>query len=147
MEDLKKKAATAEMMDKEIVFSKSVKAGKRIYYLDVKKNRKEEMFLTITESKKIVMGDGDNSQVNFEKHKIFLYQEDFEKFITGLTQAIGYINNNQEMHYYNNEGKSSEADKSAENVLSEETEKIEESSKNDSEVSNLGGEIKLDIDF
>jgi len=148
MEDFKKKATTAEMMDKEIVFSKSVKAGKRIYYLDVKKNRKEEMFLTITESKKIVMGDGDNSQVNFEKHKIFLYQEDFEKFITGLNQAIGYINNNQEMHYYNNETKSNDADKVAEkSVLNEETEKLEESSKNDSEVSNLGGEIKLDIDF
>lgn len=147
MEDFKKKAATAEMMDKEIVFSKSVKAGKRIYYLDVKKNRKEEMFLTITESKKIVMGDGDNSQVNFEKHKIFLYQEDFEKFITGLNQAIGYINDNQEMHYYNNEAKLGDADKATENVQSEETEKLKESPKNDSEVSNLGGEIKLDIDF
>jgi len=73
MEDFKKKAGS-EMMDKEIVFSKSVKAGKRIYYLDVKKNRKDEMFLTITESKKIVMGEGEASQVNFEKHKIFLYQ-------------------------------------------------------------------------
>ena len=40
------------MNDKEIVFSKSIKAGKRIYYLDVKKNRKDEMFLAITESKK-----------------------------------------------------------------------------------------------
>ena len=93
MEDYKKKAATAEMMDKEIVFSKSVKAGKRIYYLDVKKNRKEEMFLTITESKKIVMGDGDNSQVNFEKHKIFLYQEDFEKFIEGMKEAVDFVTN------------------------------------------------------
>lgn len=147
MEDFKKKAATAEMMDKEIVFSKSVKAGKRIYYLDVKKNRKEEMFLTITESKKIVMGDGDNSQVNFEKHKIFLYQEDFEKFITGLNQAIGYINDNQEMHYYNNENKLSDTDKVTESLQSEETENIEEGPKNDSEVNNLGGEIKLDIDF
>jgi len=147
MEDLKKKAATAEMMDKEIVFSKSVKAGKRIYYLDVKKNRKEEMFLTITESKKIVMGDGDNSQVNFEKHKIFLYQEDFEKFITGLTQAVGYINDNQEMHYYSNEGKSGEAEKTAESPLNTDTDNAEESLKRDSEANNLGGEIKLDIDF
>ena len=94
MEDLKKKM-NADMNDKEIVFSKSIKAGKRIYYLDVKKNRKDEMFLAITESKKVVMGDGDDSQVSFEKHKIFLYKEDFEKFTTGLTQAIDYINGQQ----------------------------------------------------
>lgn len=54
MEDFKKKM-NADMNDKEIVFSKSIKAGKRIYYLDVKKNRKDEMFLAITESKKVVM--------------------------------------------------------------------------------------------
>ena len=87
MEDLKKKSTTES--DKEIVFSKAIKAGKRIYYLDVKKNRKEEMFLAITESKKIVSAD--DSQVSFEKHKIFLYKEDFEKFINGLNEAIGYI--------------------------------------------------------
>ena len=58
MEDFKKKM-NADMNDKEIVFSKSIKAGKRIYYLDVKKNRKDEMFLAITESKKVVMGEGD----------------------------------------------------------------------------------------
>jgi hypothetical protein len=94
MEDLKKKM-NADMNDKEIVFSKSIKAGKRIYYLDVKKNRKDEMFLAITESKKVVMGEGDDSQVSFEKHKIFLYKEDFDKFMTGLTQAIEYINDQQ----------------------------------------------------
>ena len=77
--------------DKEIVFSKTVKAGKRIYYLDVKKNRKEEMFLAITESKKVVSGEGNDSSVSFEKHKIFLYKEDFEKFMNGLHQAIQYI--------------------------------------------------------
>ena len=91
MEDLKKKIV-AEINDKEIVFSKSIKAGKRIYYLDVKKNRKDEMFLAITESKKVVRGEGDDSQVSFEKHKIFLYKEDFDKFMTGLTQAIEFIN-------------------------------------------------------
>ena len=146
MEDLKKKNVV-EMNDKEIIFSKSIKAGKRIYYLDVKRNRKDEMFLAITESKKVITGEGENIQVNFEKHKIFLYREDFEKFITGLTQAIGYINDNQEMHYYNNENKLSDTDKVTESLQSEETENIEEGPKNDSEVNNLGGEIKLDIDF
>ena len=65
MEDLKKKMS-ADMNDKEIVFSKSIKAGKRIYYLDVKKNRKDEMFLAITESKKVITGEGDDSQVSFK---------------------------------------------------------------------------------
>ena len=75
--------------DIEIVFSKAVKAGKRIYYFDVKKNRRGDLFLAITESKKKV-GD-DESQVSFEKHKIFLYKEDFEKFAEGLEEVIAYI--------------------------------------------------------
>ena len=111
-----------EVNYKEIVFAKAIKAGKRIYYLDVKKNRKEEMFLAITESKKIVMGEGEDSQVSFEKHKIFLYKEDFEKFMTGLTQAIDFIN-----------------DKQGENVK---TSKII-----DSEPLPTSEEIKIDIDF
>lgn len=102
MEELKKKSTTIEN-DKEIVFSKAIKAGKRIYYLDVKKNRKEEMFIAITESKKVVSLDKDDPQVNFEKHKIFLYKEDFEKFMNGLKQAIDFIGHEQgttsEAHY------------------------------------------------
>ena len=94
MEDIKKKMGL-DINAKEIVFSKSIKAGKRIYYLDVKKNRKEELFLAITESKKVITGEGDDSQVSFEKHKIFLYKEDFEKFMTGLNQAIDFINDKQ----------------------------------------------------
>lgn len=77
--------------DKEIVFSKTIKAGKRIYYVDVKKNRKDEMFLAITESKKVVSGDQDSPSINFEKHKIFLYQEDFENFMNGMQDAINFI--------------------------------------------------------
>ena len=77
--------------EKEIVFSQTVKAGKRIYYIDVKKNRRDDMYLSITESKKIVMGDGDDAQVSFEKHKIFLYREDFEKFAASLQKAISFV--------------------------------------------------------
>ncbi|KAA6320059.1 hypothetical protein EZS27_030121 [termite gut metagenome] len=95
MEDFKKKREF-DMNDREIVFSKSIKAGKRIYYLDVKKNQRDEMFLAITESKKIVQGEGEDLQVSFEKHKIFLYREDFDKFMDGLQQAISYIEERQE---------------------------------------------------
>ena len=60
MEEFKKKSAV-ENGDKEIVYSQSVKAGKRIYYMDVKKSRKDELFLAITESKKIVTGEGEDA--------------------------------------------------------------------------------------
>ena len=77
--------------EKEIVFSQTIKAGKRIYYIDVKKNRKDEMYLSITESKKIVSGEGENPTFSFEKHKIFLYREDFAKFSNSLNEAIKFI--------------------------------------------------------
>ena len=122
------------MNDKEIVFSQSIKAGKRIYYLDVKKNRKDEMFLAITESKKVVMGEGDDSQVSFEKHKIFLYKEDFEKFMNGLQQAIGFIQEQQGSYARHNEN---------ENLPDSERPTTEQEEKG----SPLDGEIKIDIDF
>ena len=77
--------------EKDILFSRSIRAGKRIYYIDVKQTSKGEMFLSLTESKKIVSGESDMPQVNFEKHKIFLYPEDFEKFTTGLAEAMRFI--------------------------------------------------------
>jgi hypothetical protein len=75
--------------EKEILYSKSVKAGKRIYYLDVKKDRKDDLFIAITESKK--KNTGADGQFSFEKHKIFLYKEDFDKFETALTEVLDYI--------------------------------------------------------
>ena len=91
MEEEWKKKNGGESSDKEILYSQAIKAGKRIYYLDVKKNRKDEMFLAITESKKIISGEGEESQVSFEKHKIFLYQEDFEHFMSGLEEAVNFV--------------------------------------------------------
>lgn len=127
MEDYKKKSVVDG--DKEIVFSKAIKAGKRIYYLDVKKNRKDEMFLAITESKKIVSGEGDDSQVSFEKHKIFLYKEDFEKFMNGLQQAIQFIADEQgPIESHHNESEEPETADNAHKPLSP-------------------SEIKIDIDF
>ena len=124
MEELTKKNQLEN--DKEIIFSKAIKAGKRIYYLDVKKSRKNEMYLAITESKKIVSEEGNDPQVSFEKHKIFLYKEDFEKFANGLQQAIQYIKENSPEEYARER-----------NGL--ETEKAE--------VPLSANEIKIDIDF
>lgn len=85
--------------EKDIVYSQTIKAGKRIYYLDVKRNKRNELFLSITESKKIISSEGSDASYTFEKHKVFLYQEDFSKFIDGLSRAIGYIHNNQIENY------------------------------------------------
>jgi hypothetical protein len=88
MEELNKNAG-GSMGDKKIVYSKAVRAGKRIYYLDVKKNLKDELFIAITESKRNQTREGE--AVTFEKHKIFLYKEDFEKFMNGMNEIIHYI--------------------------------------------------------
>lgn len=92
MEEYRKKA---DEIEKDVIFSHAIKAGKRIYYMDVRKTRKNEMYLSITESKKIVTGEGDDAQVSFEKHKIFLYREDFSNFIDGLTKTIRFIHENE----------------------------------------------------
>lgn len=84
-----------EKKDNEIIYSRAIKAGKRIYYLDVKKSRNEDLFLAITESKKKVSGFDQDVQVTYEKHKIFLYKEDFSKFIEGLEDVIGFIKKEQ----------------------------------------------------
>lgn len=87
MEEYDKKEGR-EMQDREEIFSKVVRAGKRTYFFDVKATRKDDYYLTITESKKIFDKDG---RFHFEKHKLFLYKEDFGKFEEGLMDAIGYI--------------------------------------------------------
>ncbi len=74
--------------DKDFVFSESVKAGKRIYYFDVKQSKNGEKFISITESKKIVDESSEYPHVTFEKHKIFLYKEDYEKFSDALNKVI-----------------------------------------------------------
>ena len=75
----------------EIVYSRSVKAGKRIYYLDVKKARNEDLYLCITESKRKSGLEDEFPQ--FEKHKVFLYKEDFAHFTEGLNDVIKYVQN------------------------------------------------------
>lgn len=80
-----------ENQDKNEVLSRAVKAGKRTYFFDVKKSRNEEMYLTITESKRKF--NADNGNFFYEKHKIFLYKEDFEKFKNALTGVIDFIEN------------------------------------------------------
>lgn len=74
--------------DREEIFSKAVRAGKRTYFFDVKSTKGNDYYLTITESKKRFDDDG---KFFYEKHKLFLYKEDFEKFAEGFTEVIAHI--------------------------------------------------------
>ncbi len=124
MEETKMKSEMEKgVINRDILFSKTVKAGKRIYYLDVKENRKGDLFLAVTESKKVITGEGDESKVRFEKHKIFLYKEDFEKFMQGMNETINFI--------YEKEGAYVPQQEAIDDLSSD----------------TLDGEIEIDLDF
>lgn len=74
--------------DQNEVYSKVVRAGKRTYFFDVKATKGNDLYITLTESRKIFSEDGVD---NFEKNKIFLYKEDFEKFKDGLDDVLNKI--------------------------------------------------------
>ena len=88
MEELDKKEQ-GKGQEREEIFSRTVRAGKRTYFFDVKATRSEENYLTITESKRRF--NNDSGKFFYEKHKLFLYKEDFEKFANGLNAAIEFI--------------------------------------------------------
>ena len=77
---------------KQEIHSKVIRAGKRTYFFDVKSTRNDEYYLTITESKKRF---GENGKFSYEKHKIFLYREDFTKFIESLQEVVDFIHDKQ----------------------------------------------------
>jgi len=90
--DSKGEKKISESRFNQEIHSKIVRAGKRTYFFDVKSTRNEELYLTITESKKRF---SENGKFHFEKHKVFLYKEDFEKFAESLQDVIEYIHQNQ----------------------------------------------------
>ena len=87
---MKEQTPNFERKEPEIVYSRSVKAGKRIYYLDVKKARNEDLYLCITESKRMQNGT-EEVPPTFEKHKVFLYKEDFSHFSESLQDVMDYV--------------------------------------------------------
>jgi len=81
--------------DKQVdIYSQAIRAGKRTYFLDVKSTHSEELYLTITESKRKF--NNDLGKFQYEKHKIFLFKEDFEKFTEGLKDVVQFIENGNE---------------------------------------------------
>ena len=73
--------------DPERIYSKRVRAGKRTYFFDVKATRTNDYYLTITESRRQAQGDG----FTYEKHKMFLYKEDFDKFVEALQETVEHM--------------------------------------------------------
>ena len=114
----------------EIVYSRSVKAGKRIYYLDVKKARNEDLYLCITESKRKQTGEAEPPQ--FEKHKVFLYKEDFAHFTEGLNDVISFVQSQlgeiEERKEWTPEAEAASAEVVAETVENTVAEKTEDKS-------------------
>lgn len=74
--------------NRDDIFSKAIRAGKRTYFFDVKSTKGNDLYLTITESKRKYNDDG---KFHYEKHKLFLYKEDFDKFGDGLAESIDKI--------------------------------------------------------
>ena len=124
-----------ERVDNEILFSRTVKAGKRVYYIDVKRDRRDALYLAITESKRVKEGSMEERPV-FEKHKIFLYREDMEKFMSAITAATDFAIEKVPMP----ESAGQEACDEEESGEMEETGSGENADL-------TGGKIKIDIDF
>ncbi len=83
-----------EKKQRDEIFSTVVRAGKRTYFFDVKETRAGTLYLTITESRRYFSEE--ENKFYYKKHKVFLYNEDFDKFTDGYTQAVEYIKSNQE---------------------------------------------------
>lgn len=77
-------------MEREEIFSKVMRAGRRTYFFDVRSTRAGDYYLTITESKKFTNDDG---SFHYKKHKIYLYKEDFDEFKDALNEMTDYIVN------------------------------------------------------
>lgn len=73
--------------EREEIYSKRVRAGKRTYFFDVKATRANDYFITITESRRQAQGEG----FTYEKQKLFLYKEDFHKFIEALQKVVDHV--------------------------------------------------------
>lgn len=79
-----------DMLEKEEIFSKVLRAGRRTYFFDVRSTKSEDYYVTITESKKFTEEDG---SFHFKKHKIYLYKEDFTAFSEILEEMTSYVLN------------------------------------------------------
>lgn len=109
---------------REEVYTKIVRAGNRTYFLDVKSTRKNDLYLTITESKKRFNKEG---KFFYEKHKLFLYPEDFEKFSDGLEDVFSFIRSSDNVASTETDDAGNEKEVKAVDSEADETEKGDDS--------------------
>lgn len=142
-------------LDRDLVFSQAVKAGKRIYYFDVKQSKNGDRYISITESKKVVEGSFENPHITFEKHKLFLYKEDYEKFLNALVTTLevaktGEVPIVEEKSVEKIYAESNEADtdktEAYSDVVVEETTIVSEETKEVDDKS-IDDSFKIDLDF
>ncbi|MFI3277564.1 MAG: DUF3276 family protein [Rikenellaceae bacterium] len=80
------------------IMTKAIKAGRRTYFIDVRETKDNDQFLTITESRKRTLADG---TATFDRHKIFLYKEDFDKITVALAEVIDFVKKNKPEYFEN----------------------------------------------
>ncbi len=121
--------------EKREIFSERVRAGKRTYFFDVKATRSNDYYLTITESKRLYKEDG----FVYEKHKIFLYKEDFDKFVSALNKTVNHVKEElmPEIDF-------SQFERKEEHTGEKKTEKSKESIETETSGSDIDTELKWD---
>jgi len=125
-------------MEREEIFSKTMRAGRRTYFFDVRSTKAGDYYLTLTESKKFTNDDG---SYHYKKHKIYLYKEDFSEFSSNLSEMTDYIIKEKgeevisERHQkdYQREQKQETTSEETEAVEEDQESENEEETKNDSE--------------
>ena len=125
-------------MEREEIFSKTMRAGRRTYFFDVRSTKAGDYYLTLTESKKFTNDDG---SYHYKKHKIYLYKEDFSEFSSNLSEMTDYIIKEKgeevisERHQkdYQREQKQETTSEETETVEEDQESENEEETKNDSE--------------
>ena len=125
-------------MEREEIFSKTMRAGRRTYFFDVRSTKAGDYYLTLTESKKFTNDDG---SYHYKKHKIYLYKEDFSEFSNNLSEMTDYIIKEKgeevisERHQkdYQREQKQETTSEETEAVEEDQESGNEEETKNDSE--------------
>ncbi len=132
------------MMEKEEIFSKVLRAGRRTYFFDVRATKAEDYYLTITESKKFTNDDG---SFHYKKHKIYLYKEDFNEFNSILKEMTDFVINEKGNEVIS-ERHQKDFKKEYETTTSNESVKATEASATTSEKSETSAESRFtDIDF
>ena len=127
-------------MEREEIFSKTMRAGRRTYFFDVRSTKAGDYYLTLTESKKFTNDDG---SYHYKKHKIYLYKEDFSEFSSNLSEMTDYIIKEKgeevisERHQkdYQREQKQETTSEETESAEEDQESGNEEETKNDSEES------------